>query len=414
MKQFLYILRWEFLNLVKAKAYIITTVVFIIIALVGFSVPTMMGGIGDSNADTAIVEQDIEKRSYAVYDPTSFLTGADMTLQLYLPNATFMEVTSVDALKQSVTDKKVDAALSIHDGGDFTYYVKNNSLTDTSKYILQETFSQIKRNHAFADAGIDANQVMDIYYSNTVSADTVSLGADATNSMIYTFPLIMLIYMVVVLYGNIIATTVASEKGNRTMELLVTSANSNALIFGKVLAGVLAAILQVGLFVSVSLFAYSLNRVSWGGLLDSILNIPMEIIVSFALFGIFGFIFYAFIFGAIGALVSKSEDVNSSATPLTFLFLIIYFVVYFGVMVDPGGVMFTAASMIPLSSPMAMFARMAVVDVPLYQVIVAFILLLVSTVLTGFGAAKIYRRGTLMYGNQVKLSHALKWLRKKD
>lgn len=414
MKQFLHILKWEFLNLVKAKAYIITTVIFVVIAIVGFSIPTVIGGIGDANAETAVVDQDTEKKVYAVYDPTKFLDNAEDTMKLYLPNVTFEYKDSVKAIKDMVEDDKADASIEVQANGNFTYYVKNNSLTDSSPYVLQELFSQIKRNHAFEEAGIDAKQVMDIYYGNTVNVNTVSLGVDGTNSMIYTFPLIMLIYMVVVLYGNIVATTVASEKGNRTMELLVTSANPNALIFGKVIAGVLAAILQVGLMLGVCVLSYSINRESWGGLLDSILNIPIEILLSFAVFGIFGFIFYAFIFGAIGALVSKSEDVNSSATPMTFIFLIIYFVVYFGIVIDPNGAMFTIASMVPLSSPMAMFARMAVVDVPVYQVIISLILLIGSTVLVGIAAAKIYRRGTLMYGNQIKLSHAIKWLQKKD
>lgn len=83
-------------------------------------------------------------------------------------------------------------------------------------------------------------------------------------------------------------------------------------------------------------------------------------------------------------------------------------------MLDPSSTIFTIASYIPFSSPMAMFSRMAMVDVPMIEVIISLVILVASTVLVGFGASKIYRRATLMYGNQIKVIHAFKWLTKKE
>lgn len=411
MKQFFTILKFEFLGLIKAKAYIITTTIFVLISVVGLSLPSVLGEVDGGSMSDSIVEQFTSEGDYAVYDANDLLKGEDETIKMYFPNAKFKTVDSVDELEKLVKDDKVDGGFEIKDNYSFTYYVNDSSMTDMTSSIYSEAMSQIKRNAAFDEAGLDSNQIMSIYYQNTTAGTTVTLGNDGANNIIYTFILIFLIYMIIIMYGSIIATTVASEKGNRTMELLVTSANTNALIFGKVLAGALAAFLQVALFLGSAIATYTINGAAWNGMLDMVFNIPTSVITAFAVFGILGFLFYSFIFGALGALVSKSEDVNSSSTPITIVFIAVYFVVYMGIM-DPSSMVFKIASFVPFSSPMAMFARMAMVEVPLVEVLISLVILVASTAAIGFAAAKIYRRGTLMYGNQVKFTHALKWLKK--
>lgn len=182
------------------------------------------------------------------------------------------------------------------------------------------------KNQKLLDLGVSEKDAISISTAKA-TYETHTIGSDGANNIIYTFMLILVIYMVIILYGNTIATSVASER-NRTMELLVTSANPTSLIFGKVLAGCLAAIIQVGVLILSAKITYELNGAAWNGMLDMVFNIPMDVLGAFAAFGIIGFIFYSFIFGALGALVSKSEDVNSSSTPITIIFIAVYFVVY--------------------------------------------------------------------------------------
>lgn len=413
MKSFFTIFKFEFLGLVKTKAYIITTTIFVLVSVIGLSIPSVIGGVDSGNIEDSIVEQLTEKSSYAIYDPANLLQDEKETLKQFFPKATFQNVDSLDSLKNDIKKDKFDGGFLINEDNSFVYYVNDSSLTDITSSVFSQALSQVNRNNAFRDAGMDATKIMEIYYGNTVNGSTEILGSDGANNIFYVFVMIMLIYMIIIMYGTMIATTVASEKGNRTMELLVTSASTNALIFGKVLAGALAAFLQVTVFIGSAILTYKLNGAAWNGMLDMILNIPVSVLIAFAIFGIFGFLFYAFIFGALGALVSKSEDVNSSATPVTVIFVAVYLVVYIGVM-SPTSLIFQIASFVPLSSPMAMFARMAMVDVPLHEVLISFAFLILSTIAIGLAAAKIYRRGTLMYGNQIKFTHALKWLNKKD
>ena len=143
----------------------------------------------------------------------------------------------------------------------------------------------------------------------------------------------------------------------------------------------------------------------------SVFNIPSNLLITFALFGGIGFLFYAFIFGALGALVSKTEEISSSIGPITMIFVVVFFISMFGLS-NSDSPLIKIASFIPFSSCMTMLIRVAMGTVSNIEIIISFIILAISTILIALGAAKIYRLGTLMYGNPIKLTNALKLMKK--
>ena len=148
-------------------------------------------------------------------------------------------------------------------------------------------------------------------------------------------------------------------------------------------------------------------------MLDIAFNIPLQTLLTFLVFGSLGYIFYSFIFGALGALVSKVEDINTSSMPITMIFMAAFFVTFYG-MFDIEGIVIKIASYVPFSSFMAMFVRVSMSTVSTLEVLLSLAVLVISTVLMGVLGAKIYRRGTLMYGNPIKFFKALKMIKKKD
>ena len=216
--------------------------------------------------------------------------------------------------------------------------------------------------------------------------------------------------MVIIMYGMMIATSVANEKSNRTVEVLVTSTSSSSLLFGKVLAGATAVIFQMGLIFASILGGYKMNADSLDGMLDMFFDIPVEVLVTFAVFGLGGFLIYAFMYGALGALVSKVEDLNKSAGTAQMLVMVIYFLVLFQ-MQEPDGIIIKVLSYLPVSSYSAMFIRIAMGTVSTWEIIVSAVILYASVVGMGFAAAKIFRNSTLRYGNPIKLVNAIKGLR---
>ena len=130
------------------------------------------------------------------------------------------------------------------------------------------------------------------------------------------------------------------------------------------------------------------------------------------LFFVLGYFIYAFLFGALGSLVSRLEEINTSVLPITFLFIIAFVVVMASM--GSGNVDNTAmvvCSFIPFTSPMAMFTRIAMGDVSGLSIAISVAILLVSTVGVGYLSALIYRMGVLMYGKTPKLSEVFRMLK---
>ena len=227
--------------------------------------------------------------------------------------------------------------------------------------------------------------------------------------------MIMALYMVILLYGQMVATNVATEKSSRAMEVLITSAKPTSMMFGKVIASCLAGFIQiVAVFGSAILF-YNLNKSYWGDnpIVDSVFNIPPELLVYMLVFFVLGFLIYAFLFGAVGSTASRLEDINTSVMPLTMLFIIAFVVVMFSMgSGDIDNTLMVVCSYIPFTSPMSMFTRIAMSTVPWYEIAISIAILIGSTVGVGVLSAKIYRVGVLMYGTTPKISSIIKAIRK--
>ena len=169
----------------------------------------------------------------------------------------------------------------------------------------------------------------------------------------------------------------------------------------------------MGVVLGAVLLAYQFNREQWGGMLDMFLYIPAPVIVSFGLFGLGGYLFYAFLYGAMGALVSKTEDISKSVSGLLVVVMGVYFFSLLQLMNIDGPVI-RILSFLPISSYSTMFARIAMGTVAPWEPVVSFLILAASIVGTGILGAKLYRMGTLRYGNPIKIGRALKDLRKSD
>lgn len=221
--------------------------------------------------------------------------------------------------------------------------------------------------------------------------------------------------MVILLYGQMIAMNVATEKSSRAMEVLVTSVKPISMMFGKVIASCIAGLAQLVAIFGSALLLFNVNKPYWGDneIIDMIFNIPPELFVYMLIFFLLGFLIYAFLFGALASTVSKLEDINTAIQPVTYLFVFGFIVVMFSMTSqNVDNLLMRVCSYIPFTSPMAMFTRIAMSNVPLYEILICIAILAVSVVATGIISAKIYRMGVLMYGNKPTLKEIFKLLRK--
>jgi ABC-2 type transport system permease protein len=259
--------------------------------------------------------------------------------------------------------------------------------------------------------GIDAAEVERLF-DTPLESKTVILGKDSAKNYAYTYVLVFIMYIMVIFYGQMIATSVTSEKSNRAIEILVTSTNSDSLIFGKVIAGAIASLLQGGIIIGAGLLSYRFFHDAWNNKLDFLLDVPKNVWAIFIIFGILGYLLYAFLFGMLGALVSKTEDISKSSMPVMMIYIVAFLIAVMG-MNMPDSMMMKIASFVPFTSCNSMFIRVAMGTVSKLEVLISAVILGVSCVLTGMLASKIFRFGTLMYGNPIKFRTAVKKIREK-
>lgn len=403
MKQFFNVLTFELNNYFKNKAYLLSTVLISAFLVIGLSIPKFF------NTDNLFDGDNDTKNSIVLYDKNNTLDSIDK-LTPYFGDVEIVTVSSESDAKDKVNNGDVKSGFIINSFTDYTYLVCNSDFKDTNQKIYEQAISKLFREDYLTSKGLNAEE-MESLFNMPINSNVEILGKDSVSNFAYTYGLIFIIYFVVIAYGQLIATSITSEKSNRAIEVLVTSTNTNSLIFGKVIAGAIASLIQVGLILSSGLISYKVNSSAWDNKLDMIFNIPSEVLICFTLFGIIGFLFYSFIFGTLGALVSKTEDISKSVMPITMIFAVVFMLVMFN-LTNPDGTVIKVLSYVPFSSLIAMFTRSAMGTVTVPEISLSLAILVGSTILVGLLASKIYKRATLMYGNPIKLTKALKWIRK--
>lgn len=414
MRQFITVLKFELGNYFQKKSFIISTILISLVMIIGLSLPNfidMSSIIPFLDNDESKVEEvkEEDKSNFAIYDEGN-ISFNEEELNAYFPNSNWKLVKTQDELKDLVENQEIEAGFSVKSLTEYDYIVENTKFNDVNKQIFDEYLIQKYRENQITSQGMDFNKVNGIYNTQIVSNVEI-LGKDSANNYFYAYVLVFVIYMMILMYGQLIAMGITAEKSNRAIEVLVTSTSTNTLIFGKVIAGAIASIVQVGVIMSSAIIGYKVNSHAWNGMLDNVFKIPSEIIVTFAIFGILGYLFYSFLFGALGALVSKTEEIGTSVAPVMMIFIIVFFISMFG-LTNGDSTLLKVCSYIPFASPMTMIVRVSTGAVTSIEFIVSAIILIASTVLAGMGGAKIYRMATLMYGNPIKLKNALKWLKK--
>ena len=408
MKQFGKILKFELKNYAKNKAFVgITIFLMAVIAIVMFFPRITAWFESDDTSDTTA---DLSIMLVKADDSA----GADMVKETFAASFTDYNVQITDeeisVIKDKITSGDVECAFVMNGTTSFTYYVDNLSMYDANPDIASGVLQQIYQMNAMIDGGMSAEDAAGVM-SIQIDAQVESLGKDQMQNFFYTYIMIFALYMVILLYGQMVAMSVATEKSSRAMELLITSAKPINMMFGKVLAACMAGLVQLVAIFGSALVFYNVNKSYWGdnGIIDSIFNIPPELFVYMLVFFLLGFLIYAFLYGAISSTVSKLEDINTAVQPVTFLFIFGFMVVMFSM--SSGSVdnlLMQICSYIPFTSPMAMFTRIAMSTVPWYEIAISIGVLIASTFGIGVLSAKIYRVGVLMYGTSPKIGNIIK------
>jgi ABC-2 type transport system permease protein len=412
MKQFGIILQFELKYYFKNKVFVGVTI-FLMLLLAGIMFfPRIRAGFegGEEAVDTgerSIMLVAADSASDAALIEESFSAAfPGYEVQIFEGDN--------DELHQEILSGEAECAFVFDSLTSYTYYVNNLSMYDSNTAMADEILQSVYRMSAMVANGMSADEANEIL-SMEITHETQSLGKDQMENYWYTYIMIFALYMVILLYGQMVATSVATEKSSRAMEVLITSAKPVSMMFGKVIAACTAGFIQLICVFGSAILFYNMNSSYWGEsvVINSMFNMPASLLAFMLLFFVLGFFIYAFLFGAVGSTASRLEDINTSVMPITMLFIIAFMVVMFSMSSDNvDSLLMIVCSYVPFTSPMAMFARIAMSTVPAYEVVLSVVILVASVCGVGVLAAKIYRVGVLLYGTTPKIGDILKSVRK--
>lgn len=411
MKQFGKILKFELTYYLKNKIFIGTTLLLVLVIAAVMCWP-MYSGLFQKDETTDPADLPVMLVASQPGEDAALIENAFR--QAFPGYVVRVSDAEDEELREAVISGEAECAFALESDDAFTYYVNNLSMYDTNAVTAQSAMQRLYQTRALLASGMspqDASAVMDV----SIRATVTSLGKNQADNFFYTYVMIFALYMVIMLYGQMVATNVATEKSSRAMEVLITSARPTSMMFGKVLASCLAGFIQIAAVFGSALVLYHINRDYWAGnpLVQSLFNIPPELFAYMLIFFVLGFLIYAFLYGALGSTATKLEDINTSTMPLILLFVVAFIVSMMGM--SSGNVdsmLMKVCSFIPFTSPMAMFTRIAMSTVPMREILLSIAILAVSSAGIGVLAAKIYRVGVLLYGTTPKLGAILKAIRK--
>lgn len=411
MKQFGKILKFELTYYLKNKIFIGTTLLLVLVIAAVMCWP-MYSGLFQKDETTDPADLPVMLVASQPGEDAALIENAFR--QAFPGYVVRVSDAEDEELREAVISGEVGCAFVLESDDAFTYYVNNLSMYDTNAVTAQSAMQRLYQTRALLASGMspqDASAVMDV----SIRATVTSLGKNQADNFFYTYVMIFALYMVIMLYGQMVATNVATEKSSRAMEVLITSARPTSMMFGKVLASCLAGFIQIAAVFGSALVLYHINRDYWAGnpLVQSLFNIPPELFAYMLIFFVLGFLIYAFLYGALGSTATKLEDINTSTMPLILLFVVAFIVSMMGMSSGNVDIMLMkVCSFIPFTSPMAMFTRIAMSTVPMHEILLSIAILVLSSTGIGVLAAKIYRVGVLLYGTTPKLGAILKAIRK--
>ncbi|MDR0325271.1 MAG: ABC transporter permease [Oscillospiraceae bacterium] len=408
------VIRFSFTSQMRNKSFIISTVILSIIVAAVICIPTVINLFNKDDTDG--VEQPgqepQEEDVVVIVDLDGILFNGTEEISAALPGFSWrLENDTPENLAARIEENEIIAAAIVRDdmNVDVLYFLSLNIFVQNPAELLESYLQNTHRAKMLDAYGVSGEDAVKFFEMPAVSVVPVGMQylIGQTQSLVF----ILLLYMTLLTCGVLVSTSVGQEKSSRAMEVLITTAKPEALIFGKIIGVGLAGLAQMTVVILSGVLSYWLNR---GALaqynIDVFFDIPPSTAVFAFVFFVLGFFFYAMIFGAIGSLVSRIEDLNSAQGPIMLFTVAGFLVAIYGQLYGfADSLFYKVCSYIPFTSPYVMMARISgEPNIPAAEIWASLAVLLAAVLLTGWLSAKIYRVGVLMYGKKPSMKELIK------
>lgn len=420
------VVKFTITNKMKTKAFMISTLVFLLIISVVIHIPFIISQF-DKGEDKAkvigyVVDQGNEVANNTANSLDSYFNAIEgSTIKLKGYASVGDESSNEEQLKKALNNGEISSYLifdKVTDSGFPKIIVKSDKLLDyTVSSNIETALHVVRQQTLLSQAGLTDEQWNQL--QAPIEIDSIQIGVGGSTegkseteqgvNMGIVYFLIIFLFMAVMISGQMIASEVTAEKSSRVMEILITSVSPLVSMFGKITGMFLLVLSQLVVYIGVGLLNLNLphNKEILSGFNIDLSQVDPQLIGIALLYFLAGFFLFATMFAALGSIVSRTEDLGSAIMPMTFISLAGFYIAIFSIS-TPDSMLVKVTSYIPLFSPFVMVLRAGLTGIPLWEVAVSYAILLVTIYLVVVLAAKIYRTGVLMYGKRPSWKEVIK------
>ncbi len=405
MKQVWTIVKWEFINRVKTKLFLITT----------FLLPFFMGAMLYLPTILMDLEPEELTKIGLVYEDglntlvERFQSQVTMSHRLKDGNPQFIifryedEKTALDSVSMKSIDGYLYIPSSVLDTGQVNYF--GHSLSNIKIFSqLRRTLNQVVIEQRMLDQDIDISLVGALSRNirfDTFEVDEEGITSEGNELTSFLLPLmfLMILFMTVFMSGQLLLRSVMEERTNRTIEILLSSVTADEIMRGKILGLGALGLIQMIFYLICGLVVTEYKELT----IVDYSQIPI-----FFIYFVTGYLFYASIFAAMGTLFKSEQEAQQSSGIISIVAILpIAFSSYF--ITNPGSAFTVASSYIPPLTPFMMILRVGTKSVEYTEIILSTLLMIVSCWLMLKLSGKIFRIAILLYGKRPTFKEIIRW-----
>jgi len=415
MEKILAIIQREYLQRVRTRAFVISTIATPIIMLGLTVLPILLASRGGGARHVAVLDQSGDPQLYQALQKR--LGGLKSGYQVTSEDVVVAPDQDIDEIRKSRSpqlEKETDSALvllrpDILNGGQAEY--DSNNVSDPSIEEIARSVSGAVVERRLTKAGLDSAKIDQ--FTIPVEMKRVRLNAggateDSGQNFIVAFVLLFAIYITVLLYGVMIMRSVIEEKQSRVVEVVISSVRPFQMMMGKLIGVGLVALTQVAIWaVSVAIITTAGAQVVGGGHLP---HIAPSLYVYFVVYFVLGYFLFATLYAMVGSTVSAEDEAQQLQFPITLL-LVVPIMLFGMILRDPNGPTAVGLSLVPFFTPTLMILRIAIASPPLWQPLLSIAIMLLAIVAAVWVAGRIYRVCILMYGKRPSIAELGRWIR---
>lgn len=410
MHSFWIIFKQAFMTKARTKSFIITTIIVAAAFFLLANLPNIIESFGGD--EDGQVLHVIDESSELVPQLQAQFEQTDSDIQA-MPTEM-----SEEELRQGITEGTIESYLIIEEGDTLTArYVSESANEIGAGSDVENAVQAIQTAQTAERLGLTGAEVGELFmpaqFEREAVSDSSKTEEELSQARGLVYVLILLIYVAVIYYPNMIAMEVANEKSSRVMEILISSVSPVKHMFAKIAGIGTLGIVQMLIFGIAGYFAFQTSGSDMAEGFFSVMgfsDIKISTFLFAVLFFLLGYFLYAVLAALLGSLVSRTEDVQQLMLPMMFLIIISSFIAFSGIGM-PEASYVTISSFIPFFAPLVMFLRVGMLDIPLWEPLLSIAIMLLTIGVLGWFGARVYRGGVLMYGSSQSLKDIGKAIR---